>query len=93
MLQTYIARVYPDGKIRKARADHICNGSLDGQDPGCGSQIRLGQSYFDTGERDGEFRAGRFCAHCAQIGGLHPDLFDISDNRQGVCVPKPERRL
>lgn len=80
MLQSYIFDQYPDGKIRTARVDHICNGGLDGNDPGCGAQIRLGESYFDTGERDNKFRAGRFCRHCAQIGCGHPDLFDIAKN-------------
>ena len=75
MLQTYLMKQYPDGKIRKARVDHVCNGSLDGSDPGCGAQIRVGQSYYDTGERDDKFRAGRFCAHCAMMQPACGDLF------------------
>ena len=84
MLQTYIANTYPDGKVRTARADHICNGSLDGQDPGCGGQIATGQSFFDTGERGKDYRAGRFCRFCAMIESACSDLFAIADNRPGV---------
>jgi len=82
MLLTYIVETYPDGKVRTARASHICNGGLGGTDPGCGGQINTGQKYFDTGERGENYRAGRFCRHCAMMESACSDLFDIADNRQ-----------
>ena len=85
MMQTYLTKQYSEGKVRKARVNHICNGDLSGLDPGCGAQIRIGQFYFDTGERDDKFRAGRFCARCAMMCPGCDDLF--ADNRPELTQP------
>lgn len=90
MMQTYLTKQYPEGRVRKARANHICNGALDGSDPGCGAQIRVGQFYFDTNERDDKFRAGRFCARCAMMQPACDDLF--TDNRTTSKPTLTERR-
>ena len=90
MMQTYLAEQYSEGRIRKARVDHICNGALGGCDPGCGDQIMIGQFYFDTGERDESFRAGRFCARCAMMQPACDDLF--ADNSATVRTAPTERR-
>ena len=82
MNQSYISGQYPGGKVRIARAAHICNGSLNGKDPGCGGQISIGEPFFDTGERGPTYRAGRFCRHCAAIESGCQDLFDMIDSRQ-----------
>lgn len=82
MLESYLSPHYPEGQVRRARYSHICNGSLDGLDPGCGAQIMAGEDYFDTGQRDEKFRAGRFCKYCAMIGSRQPDLFPIADDGQ-----------
>ena len=90
MWQTYLTKQYPEGKVRKARVNHICNGGLDGTDPVCGAQIRIGQFYFDTDERDDKFRAGRFCARCAMMQPACDDLF--ADNRTDRETTLTERR-
>jgi hypothetical protein len=72
---TYLPKQYPKGRVRKSRSCHICNGSLNGSDPGCGRQIEKGQLYFDTGEHQDKLRVGRFCSHCASLI-TSDDVFD-----------------
>lgn len=75
MLKSYIQKQYPQGKVRVALKDHLCNGNPDGHDPGCGRPINEGDSYFDTGVRNEFFEAGRFCKRCAMLEPISFDLF------------------
>ena len=70
MLRSYLRKQYPKGRIRSALKTHVCNGSIDGKDPGCGGPISKLDSYFDTGLRDEFFQAGRFCKYRAGVQWL-----------------------
>lgn len=82
MLSSYLRKQYPKGKVRTALKNHICNGSPDGRDPGCGGPIAEHESYFDTMLRNEFFQAGRFCKRCAMLESAAFDLFE--DNQPSI---------